>query len=88
MDRERPVRKVDYANQRVMIEPGLVNVWLTNHVGPRGYSSAPDPARQTACGVGGNVAENSGGPPCPKYGVTTNHVVGLELVLADDAMTR
>jgi glycolate oxidase len=73
---------VDYANQRAIIEPGLINLWLTNQVSPRGYYYAPDPASQSACSLGGNVAENSGGPHCLKYGVTTNHVLGLEVVLA------
>ena len=70
-------------NQRAVVEPGLVNVWLTNALAPRGYYYSPDPASQTACSIGGNVAENSGGPRTPKYGVTTNHVLGLEVVLPD-----
>ena len=82
LNRMNRVLQVDYANQRAVIEPGLVNIWLTNQVSPDGYYYAPDPASQTACSVGGNVAENSGGPHCLKYGVTTNHVLGLELVLA------
>jgi glycolate oxidase len=82
LNRMNRVLEVDYANLRAVIEPGLVNIWLTNHVSPRGYYYAPDPASQTACSVGGNVAENSGGPHCLKYGVTTNHVLALEVVLA------
>ena len=82
LNRMNRVLEVDYANQRAVIEPGLVNIWLTNQVSPDGYYYAPDPASQTACSVGGNVAENSGGPHCLKYGVTTNHVLGLEVVLA------
>jgi glycolate oxidase len=82
LNRMNRVLEVDYANQRAVIEPGLVNIWLTNQVSPDGYYYAPDPASQTACSVGGNVAENSGGPHCLKYGVTTNHVLGLEIVLA------
>jgi glycolate oxidase len=81
LNRMNRVLGVDYANQRAVIEPGLVNLWLTNQVLPDGYYYAPDPASQTACSVGGNVAENSGGPHCLKYGVTTNHVLGLEMVL-------
>jgi glycolate oxidase len=81
LNRMNRVLEVDYANQRAVIEPGLVNIWLSNQVIPDGYYYAPDPASQTACSVGGNVAENSGGPHCLKYGVTTNHVLGLELVL-------
>jgi len=82
LNRMNRVLEVDYTNQRAVIEPGLVNIWLTNQVSPDGYYYAPDPASQTACSVGGNVAENSGGPHCLKYGVTTNHVLGLEIVLA------
>jgi len=82
LNRMQRILEVDYANQRAVIEPGLVNIWLSNHVVPRGYYYAPDPASQTACSLGGNVAENSGGPHCLKYGVTTNHVLGLEVVLA------
>ena len=82
LNRMNRVLEVDYPNQRAVIEPGLINIWLTNQVSPAGYYYAPDPASQTACSVGGNVAENSGGPHCLKYGVTTNHVLGLEVVLA------
>jgi glycolate dehydrogenase FAD-linked subunit len=88
LNRMNRVLEVDYANLRAVIEPGLVNIWLTNHVLPQGYYYAPDPASQTACSVGGNVAENSGGPHCLKYGVTTNHVLALELVLASGEITR
>ena len=82
LNRMNRVLEVDYGNQRAVIEPGLINIWLTNQVSQDGYYYAPDPASQTACSVGGNVAENSGGPHCLKYGVTTNHVLGLEVVLA------
>jgi glycolate oxidase len=82
LNRMQRILEVDYPNQRAVIEPGLVNIWLSNHVGSRGYYYAPDPASQTACSLGGNVAENAGGPHCLKYGVTTNHVLGLQVVLA------
>jgi glycolate oxidase len=82
LNRMHRILEVDYANRRAVIQPGLVNLWLTNHVAPRGYYYAPDPASQSACSLGGNVAENAGGPHCLKYGVTTNHVLGLEVVLA------
>ena len=88
LNRMNRILEVDYANQRAVIEPGLVNIWLSNHVSPQGYYYAPDPASQTACSVGGNVAENSGGPHCLKYGVTTNHVLGLELVQASGEIVR
>ena len=66
-----------------VVEPGVVNVWLTNHLKPHGYHYAPDPSSQGACTIGGNVATNSGGPHTLKYGVTVNHVLGVELVLPD-----
>jgi glycolate oxidase len=77
------VLEVDYDNQIAVVEPGLVNLHLSWAVGPRGYYYAPDPSSQQACTLGGNVANNSGGPHTLKYGVTTNHVLGLEVVLPD-----
>ena len=66
-----------------VVEPGVVNLWLTNHLKPHGYHFAPDPSSQGACTIGGNVATNSGGPHTLKYGVTVNHVLGVEMVLPD-----
>jgi glycolate oxidase subunit GlcD len=80
MDR---IVEVDYPNLRAVVEPGVINARLSEVLAPRGYYYAPDPASQTACTIGGNVAENSGGPRTPKYGVTTHHVLGLEVVLPD-----
>src|SRR2546422_6722118 len=77
------VLEVDYDNQIVVVEPGLVNLHLSWKVGPRGYCYAPDPSSQQACTIGGNIANNSGGPHTLKYGVTTNHVLGLEVVMPD-----
>jgi glycolate oxidase len=77
------VLEVDYANQLAVVEPGLVNLHLTWAVGPSGFYYAPDPSSQQACTIGGNVANNSGGPHTLKYGVTANHVLGLEVVLPD-----
>jgi glycolate oxidase len=74
------VLEVDYDNQIAVVEPGLVNLHLSWAVGPRGYYYAPDPSSQGACTIGGNIANNSGGPHTLKYGVTTNHVLGLEIV--------
>ncbi|MEO0769840.1 MAG: glycolate oxidase subunit GlcD [Cyanobacteria bacterium J06649_4] len=74
---------VDYDNQRVVVEPGVINNWITQAVSGAGFYYAPDPSSQLACSIGGNVAENSGGVHCLKYGVTTNHVLGLKLVLPD-----
>src|SRR5499426_956945 len=77
------VLEVDYANQVAIVEPGLVNLHLSWAVGPQGFYYAPDPSSQQACTIGGNIANNSGGPHTLKYGVTTNHVLGLEVVLPD-----
>ena len=77
------VLEVDYENQLAVVEPGLVNLHLSWAVGPRGYYYAPDPSSQQACTIGGNIANNSGGPHTLKYGVTTNHVLGLEVVMPD-----
>ncbi len=74
---------VDLANRRVEVESGVVNLRVTEAVKQAGFFYAPDPSSQVACTVGGNIAENSGGPHTLKYGVTTNHVLGLELVLPD-----
>jgi glycolate oxidase len=77
------VLEVDYDNQIAVVQPGLVNLHLSWAVGPRGYYYAPDPSSQQACTIGGNIANNSGGPHTLKYGVTTNHVLGLEVVMPD-----
>src|ERR1700691_1641059 len=73
---------VDYASRRIEVESGVVNLHVTNAVAARGLFYAPNPSSQAACTIGGNIAENSGGPHTLKYGVTTNHVLGVELVLA------
>jgi glycolate oxidase len=88
MNRMNRILELDYENHRAVVEPGMVNVWLTNALAPRGYYYSPDPASQTACSIGGNVAENSGGPRTPKYGVTTNHVLGLEVVLPNGEIVQ
>src|SRR5438477_11963086 len=77
------VLEVDYENQLAVVEPGLVNLHLSWAVRPRGFYYAPDPSSQQACTIGGNIANNSGGPHTLKYGVTVNHVLGLEVVLPD-----
>jgi glycolate oxidase len=78
------VLEVDYDNQLAVVEPGLVNLHLSWAVGPQGFYYAPDPSSQQACTIGGNIANNSGGPHTLKYGVTVNHVLGLEVVMPDD----
>jgi glycolate oxidase len=83
LSRMKRILEVDYRNRFAVVEPGVVNLWLTNHLKPNGYHFAPDPSSQGACTIGGNVATNSGGPHTLKYGVTVNHVLGTELVLPD-----
>jgi glycolate oxidase len=77
------ILEVSTRDRYALVEPGVVNLWLTNHLRPFGYHYAPDPSSQGACTIGGNVATNSGGPHTLKYGVTVNHVLGLELVMPD-----
>jgi len=81
MARMNRILEIDYANRRAVVQPGLINVRLSQAVAARGYHYAPDPSSQTSCTIGGNVAENAGGPHCLKYGSTTNHILGLEVVL-------
>ncbi|GAA1251203.1 FAD-linked oxidase C-terminal domain-containing protein [Oryzihumus leptocrescens] len=76
----RSVLDLDIVNQRAVVEPGVINLHLSREALPHGYYYAPDPSSQQVCSIGGNVAENSGGAHCLKYGFTTNHVTGLELV--------
>ena len=78
---------VDPVRRRAVVEPGVVNARLSETVLPFGLHYAPDPSSQSACTLGGNVAENAGGPHCLKYGVTTNHVVELEVLLPDGSIT-
>ena len=80
------ILEIDVENRIAVVEPGLVNIELTDAVSKYGLYYAPDPSSQKACTIGGNVAENSGGPHCLAYGVTTNHVLGLEIVLADGSV--
>jgi glycolate oxidase len=77
------VLEVDIPNQRVVVEPGVINAHVTQQVAPYGYFYAPDPSSQPVCTIGGNVAENAGGAHCLKYGFTTTHVLGMEVVLPD-----
>jgi glycolate oxidase len=86
--RMRRVLEIDRENLRATCEPGVVNLDLSKAAAPYGLYYAPDPSSQAACSLGGNVAENSGGAHCLAYGVTTNHVLGLELVLADGSVVE
>ncbi|MBD2039523.1 glycolate oxidase subunit GlcD [Microcoleus sp. FACHB-672] len=84
----RKILKIDLENQRVVVQPGVINNWVTQAVSGAGFYYAPDPSSQIICSIGGNVAENSGGVHCLKYGVTTNHVMGLKLVLPDGSIVE
>src|SRR5579862_1838761 len=82
------ILKVDIANRQVVVEPGVINAHVTQRVAAQGYFYAPDPSSQSVCTIGGNVAENSGGAHCLKYGFTTTHVMGLEVVLPDGSLAH
>jgi len=82
------ILRVDPIQRRAVVQPGVVNARLSEAVAPLGLQYVPDPSSQAACTVGGNVAENAGGPHCLKYGVTTNHIVSLEVVLPDGSVIR
>lgn len=83
LSRMNRVLDIDYRNRRALVEAGCVNAWVTNAVKAKGFLYAPDPSSQSACTIGGNVAMNSGGPHTLKLGVTTNHVLGFEIVFPD-----
>ena len=82
------VLEIDYDNRCVVAQPGVTNLAITEAVAENGFYYAPDPSSQIACTIGGNVAENSGGVHCLKYGMTTNNLLGLEVVLADGEVIR
>src|SRR5437667_2059897 len=88
LTRMKRILEVSTRDRYALVESGVVNLWLTNHLKPQGYHYAPDPSSQGACTIGGNVATNSGGPHTLKYGVTVNHVLGLELVLPDGRVVQ
>ena len=79
---------IDYEDRIAIVQPGVTNLAITQAVEDRGFYYAPDPSSQIACSIGGNVAENSGGVHCLKYGLTTNNVLGVELVLMDGEIVR
>ncbi len=81
--RMNKIINIDLENQQIVVQPGIINNWVTQAVSGAGFYYAPDPSSQIICSIGGNVAENSGGVHCLKYGVTTNHVLGLKLVIPD-----
>ncbi len=88
MSRFNRVLDIDYANRVAVVQPGVTNLGVTNAVAGEGFYYAPDPSSQIACSIGGNVAENAGGVHCLKYGLTTNNVLGLEMVLITGEVIR
>ena len=88
MTRFTKVLEIDYGDRIAVVQPGVTNLAVTRAVEGRGFYYAPDPSSQIACSIGGNVAENSGGVHCLKYGLTTNNVLGVELVLMDGQVLR
>jgi glycolate oxidase len=88
LTRMKRILEISTRDRYAIVEPGVVNVWLTRALAGTGFHYAPDPSSQTACTIGGNVATNSGGPHTLKYGVTVNHVRGVELVLPDGTVVR
>lgn len=88
LTRMKTICEINIRDRYAVVEAGVVNVWLTNALKGTGYHYAPDPSSQTACTIGGNVGTNSGGPHTLKYGVTVNHVLGVEAVLANGEIIR
>jgi glycolate oxidase len=88
LTRMNKILEVDFPNARVVVEPGVINLDVTARVQPQDFFYAPDPSSQSVCSIGGNVAENSGGAHCLKYGFTTTHVIGLEVVMPDGTLVH
>jgi len=88
MARFNQILEVDYDNRIAVVQPGVTNLAITKEVEGQGFYYAPDPSSQIACSIGGNVAENAGGVHCLKYGLTTNNVLGVEIVLVDGEVIR
>ena len=88
LSRLNRVLAVDIPNQRVTVEPGVTNLEITRQVAPFGFYYAPDPSSQQVCSIGGNVAENSGGAHCLKYGFTTHHVIAVDAVMPDGELVH
>ena len=88
LSRLNRILEIDYDNRVVIAQPGVTNLAITDAVREQGFFYAPDPSSQIACSIGGNVAENSGGVHCLKYGLTTNNVLGVEMVLMDGETVR
>lgn len=86
LTRMKRILEINLRDRYAVVEPGMVNIWLTKALAGTGFHYAPDPSSQGACTIGGNVATNSGGPHTLKYGVTVNHVLGLEFVMPDGSV--
>jgi len=82
------IKEVDFDNRIAVVEPGVTNLAITRAIEHKGFYYAPDPSSQIACSIGGNVAENSGGVHCLKYGLTTNNVLGVEIVMMTGEVIR
>src|SRR5205809_2201340 len=88
LTRMKEILEINLRDRYAVVQPGTVNVWLTNALKGTGFHYAPDPSSQGACTIGGNVATNSGGPHTLKYGVTVNHTLGIEAVMADGSIAQ
>lgn len=88
MNRMNAILEIDPPNRCAIVQPGLINLWLSNAVRERGWFFAPDPSSQMVSSIGGNVSTNAGGPHCLKYGITTNHVLGLEMVTGNGEVVQ
>ncbi len=88
LSRLRGLGPIDADNARVVVQPGVINLWVTRDAAPHDLAYAPDPSSQLVCSIGGNVAENAGGAHCLKYGFTVNHVMGAEVVLPDGSLVH
>src|SRR6202011_1269166 len=86
LSRMKKILEVDLSNRVARVQPGVINLDITRALAADGYYYAPDPSSQSVCTIGGNVAENSGGAHCLKYGFTVNHVLGLRMVLYDGSV--
>ncbi len=88
LTRMRDIEEINLRSRYAVVQPGVVNIWLTQALKGSGYHYAPDPSSQGACTIGGNVATNSGGPHTLKYGVTVNHILGVEAVMSDGQIVQ
>ncbi len=88
MGKFNKIIEIDYENRCAVVQPGVANLAISKAVDAAGFYYAPDPSSQIACSIGGNVAENSGGVHCLKYGLTTNNILGIEVVLMGGEVVR